>query len=167
MISPSVIVIIATASAMFGAGYLVGSNSGKAEVAAVQQHMIRSQATQAEHASRKLLESQARSDQLTNALNAAARRAANTQEKLNAELRRATAGRTCLDQPALRLLDGAHGLRVAVPAAGRGAVAADGAVATDTDVGTWIARVGQQYDECRARLDALIEWHQPAEQAPQ
>jgi hypothetical protein len=104
-----------------------------------------------------------------------------TQEKTRA-LQTATAGRTCLSERALRLLDGAPGITVAraagVPAPRSGAAApgaaaaapADlgGRTATDTDVASWIALAGNRFEVCRQRLDALIAWHArpPTESLP-
>lgn len=151
-------------SIAFG-GWLTGTRAN-AEMSRLRAEAARDQATIAEHASRRLLEAQARGDELTTQLHVANRAALLTQEKLDEALRRATTGRACLNGPALRLLDGAHGLRVDVPEPARGPAAADGPapaypgelVASDTDVARWIARAGLQYDECRRRLDALIAW---------
>jgi hypothetical protein len=61
----------------------------------------------------------------------------------------------------LRVLDGATGLQVAhLPEAPRDPAAAGATVATDTDVARWALDVGAQHEQCRARLDALIAWHQ-------
>lgn len=82
-----------------------------------------------------------------------------------------TTGRTCLGEPALRLLNSAPGLRVSglAPAVSGAAAAGaapapntdDGAnvVSTDTDIAAWAIDAGAQYEVCRARLDALIDWH--------
>lgn len=80
-----------------------------------------------------------------------------------------TTGGPCLGGPALRLLDGAPGLHVSglVPTPPGGTAAAGGAVATDTDVTGWTLDAGAQFETCRTRLDALIDWHtQPAPKAP-
>lgn len=120
---------------------------------------------QAEGTSLVLLAAQQRSDALTHELEAWRQTAAQKQEALDAALLRATTGRRCLDAGALRLLDGATGLRVDLPPASGRAAAADGATATDTDLARWIAGAGRQYEECRQRLDALINWH-AAPEAP-
>lgn len=103
-------------------------------------------------------------------------------------INRATTGRACLGSSALRVLDGAPGLRVAArpdttasPDATHAALAADtgergrepegpadagqtaaaglsGPVATDTGVARWMLAAGAQYEQCRARLDALIDY---------
>ena len=100
------------------------------------------------------------------------------QEKTHA-LRASAAGRVCLSDRTLGVLHGSPGIRVAgldgVPApehtaAAAGAAAgadsdtaapegAPGLVATDTDIGVWAIGAGARYEECRARLDALIDWH--------
>lgn len=86
-----------------------------------------------------------------------------TKEKRDA-LMQVTRGSTCLGSAALRVLDQAPGISVAaLPQATSDAAAADGAVATDTHVATWINDAGAQYEQCRARLDALIQWHTPAQ----
>jgi hypothetical protein len=102
----------------------------------------------------------------------------------------ATTGRPCLRGAALRVLDGAPGLRVAaVPAPAASAAAADGAAAadpgdagtagdpgagagtadyqaTDTAVARWILAAGAQYEVCRGRLDALIDYTLGMETTP-
>jgi len=100
-----------------------------------------------------------------------AQNASLAQEKTHA-IKASTAGRACLSDRALRVLNTAPGLSVAalggLPAAGAGAAAEGGATATDTDIGTWAIAVGQQHETCRERLNALIDWHTqktPAEQA--
>lgn len=96
-----------------------------------------------------------------------------TQER-NDALTAATAGRTCLDRRALRVLDGAPGIRVTgLPASSAAGADAQGGpaaapadpvdvdgplVATDTDVGAWILGAGLAYESCRTRLNGLIDY---------
>lgn len=130
----------------------------------------------------KALESQAarlkaaeeRSNQLAGQLSVAL--LANSQlttEKTDA-LKSATAGRACLSDRAVRVLNGSPGIRVAgldgVPTTRSGTDAASSATATDPDsaglivtdtgIATWAALAGQQYESCRLRLDRLIDWHE-------
>jgi hypothetical protein len=90
-------------------------------------------------------------------------------------LPKVTTGRTCLDGPALRLLNGAPGLSVSgfaatagsIAAAG-GTVAADpdseaGLISSDQDIAGWAIDAGAAFEVCRTRLDALIDWHTPPE----
>jgi len=76
---------------------------------------------------------------------------------------RFTTGRPCLDGRAVRLLNqptpdtpGAG----PVPEAASAPDAADAATASDTDVAGWIAQAQHQYETCRARLDALIDFEE-------
>ena len=80
------------------------------------------------------------------------------------EIKRLTTGRPCLNAGTVRLLnEPAIGLRTPVlPAPASGAAAADAPAASDTDVAGWIDGTRHQYDACRSRLDALIDWHQEA-----
>lgn len=95
--------------------------------------------------SAKLAQSQTQIDQLT-------------RSRRN-EIAKVTTGRACLDGPALRLLDGAPGLRVGgLAKTASGTAAADGAAASDTDITGWALDAGAQYETCRNRLDALIDW---------
>lgn len=96
-----------------------------------------------------------------------------TQEKTDA-LKSATAGRACLSDRALRVLNGSPGIRVAgldgMPPTGPRADAASaptatdpdtaGLIVTDTGIATWSVTAGKQYEACRLRLDALIDWHE-------
>lgn len=148
-------------------GAWVADAIADAEIAQLHADVLRQQASQAEHASRRLLESQQRGDALTIQLETANRAAVRQQENLDDALRRATTGSACLRERALRLLDDAPGITVGVPAPARSADAADGPaaaaaderVSSDTDVTLWISRAGRQYDECRRRLGALIDWY--------
>lgn len=108
---------------------------------------------------------------------------ANTEDRRHALQTVATTGRDCLRSDALRVLDGAPGLWVSsdtMPAWASGAAAgpaaahapaatdpglhpAEGLTASDRQVGDWILTAGSQYQECRARLDALIGYVQQAD----
>jgi hypothetical protein len=80
-------------------------------------------------------------------------------EKRNA-LTEVTHNRACLDEPALRVLNNATEINVSdLPEAPNRTSAANGAIATDTDIAIWITEAGAQYGQCRARLSALIAWH--------
>jgi hypothetical protein len=158
------LIIVAAGAAVVGA--LLGSawtgNAKDAVIARLERDQARQTAAAADAASVRLYEAQHRSDALTTDLHAALGAARQLQQGLDDAIARTTDGRACLREPALRLLDGAPGLHVAgLPTPGRGAAGADAArVATDTDLGRWAAATGRQYDECRRRLDALIDWHE-------
>lgn len=100
-----------------------------------------------------------------------------TEDRRHALQTVATTGRDCLASDALRVLDGAPGLWVSTdappawatgaatgaaaahaPAAADPGLGAPGRTASDRQVGAWILTAGAQYEECRARLDALITY---------
>lgn len=81
-------------------------------------------------------------------------------KELRDAIHKQTTGRACLPGSVVRLLNNAGitdgGSSLPAPAAGP--AAADGAAASDTDVADWAANARKQYDTCRARLNALIDW---------
>ena len=86
-----------------------------------------------------------------------------TQEK-NRAIQNLTTGRACLDADVVGLLNQsadttAHGIKPTAKAPGL-PYATNEAFATDTDVGTWIGFAQGEYDTCRARLDALIDFEE-------
>lgn len=122
----------------------------------------------------RLQAAQDKGDVLTRQLAASAARNDQLAKEKALEIKAATLGRACLSERTLGVLNGAPGITVAsapggVPTPTGSAAAADEAasphpggelVSTDTDVGIWITQAGQQYDACRQRLDALIDWHE-------
>lgn len=112
----------------------------------------------------RLQQAQARGDALQARL-AAEEANRQTQAQENArEIKRLTTGRPCLNAGTVRLLnEPAIGLRAStLPTPASGTIAADAAAASDTDVAGWIDAARRQYDACRDRLGALIDWHQEA-----
>lgn len=86
-----------------------------------------------------------------------------SREKRDA-INRLTTGRACLSSAAVRLLNqpedfGDYGHQPVLPAPPGSADAAGGAFASDVDVGQWAITARAQYDTCRQRLNALIDWH--------
>jgi len=90
-----------------------------------------------------------------------------THQELQYAIHTQTTGRTCLSSGAVRLLNSAAPTDASayLPAPTAGPSATDGPVATDTDVATWVANARTQYDICRARLSALIDFT-PPDQTP-
>lgn len=156
----AIVAAVALAVGLAG-GWGVTASRYETRIARMERDEALQLAAMADAASERLLKTQQRSDALTTDLSAALRAAQQLQRGLDDAIARTTDGRVCLREPALRVLDGAPGLRVdGLPPSGGGAAGADaGRVATDVDVGRWAAAAGQQYNECRRRLDALIDWH--------
>lgn len=117
----------------------------------------------------RLKKAQATGEQASQRLAAALSANAQLSEEKKRAVKEATAGRACLSDRALRVLDGSTGITVAPrpagvpapagqpPAAGAPA-AADTRVATDSDVAGWVIDAGRQYEACREQLGGLIDW---------
>lgn len=73
-------------------------------------------------------------------------------------LSKVTTGRACLGDAAVRLLNRTPRDDPIVPEAAGPSATESGAVATDTDVAGWIGNAQWQYETCRARLGALIDF---------
>lgn len=157
-----------SALAAGGAGYALGHRLAKADgdaaVAKLQRDHANRETEAAEAALARLQQAQARSDALQARL-AAEETNRQTQAQEHArEIKRLTTGRPCLNAGTVRLLNEptGHSGIATVPATTSGATTADAPAASDTDVAGWIDNARLQYDACRGRLDALIDWHQEA-----
>ena len=99
-------------------------------------------------------------DALTLQLQASESTLTKKEKELQDAIRTQTTGRACLSSRTVSLLNNAGsadgGTHLPTPAASP--AAADGAAASDTDVAEWIDGARHQYDTCRSRLQALIEW---------
>jgi prophage endopeptidase len=82
------------------------------------------------------------------------------EKELHDAIRAQTTGRACLSGRTVSLLNnsGTTDGSTHLPATSASTAAADGAFATDTDIAQWAANARTQYDICRARLNALIDW---------
>ncbi len=160
------------------AGWQTGREQGQDRSTAAIATLKADQATQERQAAQaaldRLQQAQARGDALQARL-AAEETNRQTQAQEHArEIKRLTTGRPCLNAGTVRLLnEPAIGLRAStLPTTASGAAAADAAAASDTDVAGWIDDAQRQYDACRDRLGALIDWHvddphaQPAASLP-
>jgi hypothetical protein len=120
-------------------------------------------------------QAQAKSDGLQLKLSSALLANQSLTSEISNALQNATSGRACLSGRALSLLGSAPGIRIAAPVPEPGAAAlaesrataADTvsdaaqlqAVITDTALAIWAAQAGGLYEQCRQRLDALVDWH--------
>ena len=158
----------ATALVAGSGGYALGHRLAKADgdaaLAKVQRDNATLETKAAEAALARLQEAQARGDALEERL--AVEEASRQSQALEhaREIKRLTTGRPCLNAGTVRLLnEPALGVRApALPAPASGAAAEGAPAASDTDVAGWIDGTRHQYDACRSRLDALIDWHQEA-----
>ncbi|WFP51395.1 hypothetical protein PL263_05040 [Methylomonas sp. EFPC3] len=126
-------------------------------IAIMEASQAKAVAASAQIYHRRFVDEKARGDALSNRL-------AHTESDLilrTLEVTRAvskvTTGRACLGDAAVRLLNGAPRT---VPQAAGASVAESAAIATDTDVAGWIGNAQGQYETCRARLGALIDYEE-------
>ena len=169
MIPFNFIALAALTMVSFSAGWLV---KGKFDAAAIEKakgetlvcqiERERDARNAAEEAAKRLAAAEAANAKLQRELS---RREADYRRKLQ-ETRDAlhTTGRECLD-PALRLrlnaaITGGDAVPASAAATGGAAAAtpADSGSATDREVAEWALTVAQQYDVCRARIDAIRSW---------
>ncbi|MCV2359648.1 hypothetical protein LNV08_11775 [Paucibacter sp. TC2R-5] len=179
----------AVALLLFAAGAYCGGLRAKAQLAGLQAEHAqqRAQAVQTALAAEQIARAAADSSQARLAA-LLQTNATLTQEKTLA-LQQATFDRPCLGGRALRVLNGAPGLRVAELPSGAarpadpggtaashpGAAREPGELAESTKLGEpdewvssdravahWILNAGAQYEACRARLDALIDYETQA-----
>ena len=162
----ALVLAAATALVAGGGGYALGHRLAKADgdaaLAKVQRDHATLETKAAEAALARLQEAQARGDALEERL--AVEEASRQSQALEhaREIKRLTTGRPCLNAGTVRLLNESAGRpgAASVPAPANGIAAADAAAASDTDIAGWIDNAQRQYDTCRSRLDALIDWHQ-------
>jgi prophage endopeptidase len=111
---------------------------------------------------RRLQVAKAHADKLQLALDDTEQRLSVKHKEIQLEIARNTTGRACLDGRTVGLLNDAVGDRAAtLSAPASDPTPQDAAVATDTDVATWANQAIEQYNTCRARLGALIDWFLP------
>lgn len=117
---------------------------------------------QAMASARVLSDAQTRGDQLTNRLAASQSHITQLETEKHRAINRLTTGRPCFSADVVLVLNGADTATdgsVDVPTPTGSAAATGEAFATDSDVGQWITSTQAQYEQCRSRLDALIDWH--------
>ncbi|WP_445372710.1 hypothetical protein ACH518_09495 [Methylomonas sp. HW2-6] len=142
-----------------GGVYVTGAAMGE-RIAIMEASQAKAVAASAQIYHRRFVDEQVRGDALSNRL-------AHTESDLNLrtlEVTRAvskvTTGRACLGDAAVRLLNRAPRDDPTVSETAGASVAESAAIATDTDVAGWIGNAQGQYETCRARLGALIDYEE-------
>lgn len=174
----AMVAALACSGLAFYGGYAAGYASGDAQRNA---KWLQAQAQYDRQAKADVLAAQARGDALSTGLLVQQSQIDQLKSERKNAIKVATTGRACLGADALRVLDKSPGITVSGPTQAAGSTAAagaapaadtysgagiDAAVSTDTDIALWIIDAGAGFEVCRARLDALIDWHQ-APQPPQ
>lgn len=153
-------------AALVALGAWAGHSLGRApllvELAEVRQAHAETGKLQALASARGLSQAQQRGDALTTRLVTRQAQIDQLRKQQHDAIQALTTGRYCLSADAVRVLNSAdaptNGGPVDVPPPPGSAAAEDGTFATDTDVGQWSVHAKAQYDICRGRLDALIDF---------
>lgn len=154
-----IVLALSFCSAGFGAGWYTGRAPLHTQIAEQKAVRATEQFRVAERHAQVLQDAQDRGDALSGKLLQTESQVNQLKRDRRDAVKQVTTGRPCLYGPALRLLNSAPGLSVAaVPAPAGGAAAEGAAVATDTDIAGWAIDAGAQYEVCRTRLDALIDF---------
>lgn len=156
-------VVVATAlAAVYGAWV---SARYEARIATIKATHATEKRLDAESATQLLQAAQRRGDTLSKALLVTEHLNDQLRTEVHLALNKKTTGRACLNEPTLRVLSTSPGISVSgLPEAASSTAAASEVAATDSDIAHWAADAGTNYSTCRARLDALIDWHR--EHAP-
>lgn len=153
--------LIAVAVAGLKTGIDLERKRSQAEIATLKQGWAES-SSRAELAARTRLETaQALGDVLTRDL-LKTESSLHQSENRRREIERRTTGRVCLSASAVRLLNSPNhpDTRNELPTPASSVAAADGPAATDRDIAVWIDNARREYDICRARLDALVDFEE-------
>ena len=158
-IQPWLLVIIACC--VFLLGLKMGYAIGDAKASKLETQQANTERDAVKSALERLVASGKRADALETKLNAAEAQRLTQSQEHQREIKRLTTGRPCLNRGTVRLLNLSAGNQPAtVPKVAGGPLAEDAAAATDTDVAEWIDHAIDQYDTCRDRLGALIDFEQ-------
>jgi len=138
---------------------------GRAALAGLKATFNDEKQQASEAANQRIIRAVQRADTLTVALENSEQHLTLLKKEKDREIKRLTSGNVCLNAATVRLLnhqatDAGSGT-APMPAPLSQPVTTDVAIATDTDVAEYINTAQEQYNVCRARLDALIDWHLP------
>lgn len=167
---PKLALIACGLVAVGGIAWETGRAPLKVEIAQLKLDHTAESLRIADHATEVLKLAGRQGDALSNALAQSQEQIETLSREKRDAVSKVTTGRTCLGESALRLLSTAPGIRVhglgpaaSGPAAAGSTSAAnpdhDTTVSTDADITSWAIDAGAQHEVCRARLDALIDWH--------
>lgn len=142
------------------AGHSLGRAPLLVALAEVRQTQAETAKLQAMAAARTLSDAQVRSDALTLRLAGSQEQISNSQRAAHASINQTTSNRPCLSADTVRVLNRTDSTAGPdVPKTSGSAAATGEAFATDADVGNWAVDAIAQHEQCRSRLDALIDWH--------
>lgn len=116
----------------------------------------------------RLIEANAKAETLAASLRSAENDLRTIKERKQHEIVKVATNRTCFNSDLVRVLNSADqgsdtaGMSTPIASVDAG----DEAIATDTDVALWIESAKEQYEVCRARFKALIDFYPAKPVAP-
>ncbi len=150
------IVFLLCTNGVTGIMWYVTKKDGEAYKAQVAVERAEAEAAHA----RKLVAAAAVNNSLTAELSRKDQEMAAALEEKSHEIKRLTVGRRCFDARVVRVLNASVPAQPGLSEASPSALREDAAFATDTDVGGWIAVAQRQYEQCRARIDAIATFYE-------
>ena len=156
--SPQMIVALIALSIGSGASWFVTDAVLGKQIARMEADHANEKALAEKVYRERFMAAQTLGDTLSNRLAQTESTLTQKTKELSYALSKVTTGRACLNGAAVRLLNNADTDSGTGFQATGSSVAEDGAVASDTDVADWIGFAKGQYETCRARLGALIDF---------
>lgn len=143
-----------------GLSWDYSANHYKAQISRINEAHAQDQ-SKADHAAlERLQKAQALGDQLSGELSKTEAKLHKKEKELSDEIARNADGIVCLNSRLVGLLNAAQTADGHMPQSALALDAAHGAIATDTDVAGWINSAQKQYEVCRGRLNALIDFNE-------
>lgn len=151
--------LVIVACCVFLLGLKVGYVIGDAKVARLEATQATAQRDTAVAVTENMIAAQRLANALESKLAASEQTRLSQQLEHQREIKRLTTGRPCLNGGTVRLLNSSAGIQpAAVPESASEPPAEDAAAASDTDIAGWIDHAIRQYETCRGRLGALIDF---------
>jgi hypothetical protein len=156
-----VAILAVIAAALFAAGWSVEGWRMGGKISDLEREHAEQAAKTADESAARLSLAMARGDVLSAQLAASDTALTTLTKEKEDAIRRLTTGRPCLSSAAVGVLNRTAGLQPpALPETAGQPVSADDSLATDTDVGLWIASAQRSYDTCRGRLQAVADFYE-------
>lgn len=140
-------------------GYRMGQAPLQVELANLRTQHAETERLRSNAVARELQTAQERGHALSTQLAQRQQTITALERKHHESLRPYLSGRPCFDAGAVGVLnDDTNSATSDLSKTASAPAATDGRFATDTDVGSWITHTKAAYNDCAARLNALIDW---------
>jgi len=157
-----ILLIICVLVFVMGAGlsWVYSANHYEAQISRINEAYAQAQSKADLAALERLQKAQALGDQLSGELSKTEAKLHKKEKELSNEIARNADGIVCLNSRLVGLLNAPQTGAGHLPQSAISLDAAHGAIATDTDVAGWINSAQKQYEVCRVRLNALIDFNE-------